>query len=99
MSTGFAQISNVEFYHTGQDGFKDNTDPRFSIAFVDVISSEESLRYSYVKTSSFYCGFNTAIGVFAVNDLEIDSNIVYHTVGAGEFSFYPIRKPLNLYLM
>ncbi|KAH9519161.1 Fibrocystin-L, partial [Bulinus truncatus] len=80
---GFAQISNVEFFHSGQEGFKDSYDPRFSIAFVDIFNSVESERYSYVKKSSFYCGFNTAVGVFSVNNLEINENIVHHTVGAG----------------
>ncbi|KAH9512878.1 Fibrocystin-L [Bulinus truncatus] len=80
---GFAQISNVEFFHSGQEGFKDSYDPRFSVAFVDVFNSVESERYSYVKKSSFYCGFNTAVGVFSVNNLEINENIVHHTVGAG----------------
>ncbi|KAF5901267.1 fibrocystin-L isoform X1, partial [Clarias magur] len=31
---GKAQIRNVEFYHTGQEGWPDNTDPRYSVAFL-----------------------------------------------------------------
>ncbi|KAK0070514.1 fibrocystin-L [Biomphalaria pfeifferi] len=81
--SGFAQISNVAFYHTGQEGFMENYDPRFSIAYVDVISAPGTARYSYVKKSSFYCGFSTAIGAFGVNGLEIDNNVVYQTVHAG----------------
>lgn len=88
--TGFAQISNVEFFHTGQEGFNANYDARFSITYSDVTSTPGKTRYSYVKKSSFYSGFNTAIGVFAVDGLEVDSNIVHHTVGAGESIFKKI---------
>ncbi|XP_012942613.1 fibrocystin-L [Aplysia californica] len=81
--SGFAQISNVEFYHTGQEGFSQNYDPRFSLTYMDVTSTEGEIRYSYVKKSTFHSGFNTAIGAFAVDGLEIDDNVVYHTVGQG----------------
>ncbi|CAL1525941.1 unnamed protein product, partial [Lymnaea stagnalis] len=81
--SGFAQISNVEFYHTGQEGFNENFDPRFSLAYIDVISTPGKIRYSYVKKSTFYSGFSTAIGAFAIDDLEIDDNIIHNTVNSG----------------
>lgn len=80
---GFAQISNVEFYHTGQEGFSENYDARFSLTYSDVTSTAGRVRYSYVRKNTFHSGFNTAVGVFGVDDLEIDDNVVYHTVGAG----------------
>ena len=75
----------------------DNTDPRFSLAFLGVTSDKDEIRYSYVKKSTFHSGFNTAIGVFAVDGLEVDENVVYHTVGAGRilpfFATYNYKKP------
>ena len=73
----------MEFYHTGQEGYQDNFDARFSLTFMGVNSNSDQVRYSYVKKSTFHSGFNTAIGVFAVDGLEVDENIIYHTVGAG----------------
>ncbi|CAL1525942.1 unnamed protein product [Lymnaea stagnalis] len=81
--SGFAQISNVEFYHTGQEGHSESYDPRFSLSYIDVISTPGKVRYSYVKKSTFYSGFSTAIGAFSIDGLEIDGNIIHQTVGAG----------------
>lgn len=33
---GTAQIRNVEFFHSGQEGWTDKTDPRFSVAFLNL---------------------------------------------------------------
>lgn len=33
---GKAQIRDVEFYHTGQEGWTDYTDPRYSLAFLNL---------------------------------------------------------------
>ena len=74
----------MEFYHTGQEGYIDNFDPRFSLTYMDVTSTQGEIRYSYVRKSTFHSGFNTAIGVFAVDGLEVDDNVIYHTVGAGQ---------------
>ena len=85
MLLGFAQFSNVEFYHCGQEGFTDSFDPRFALSFMGVASDPEEIRYSYVKKSTFHSGFSTAIGVFRVDNMEIKDNIIYHTVGDGEW--------------
>lgn len=42
---GKAQIRDVEFYHTGQEGWTDNTDPRYSVAFLNL---------GVVRTIKFY---------------------------------------------
>lgn len=34
--TGQAHISNVEFYHSGQEGWIDSSDPRYSVAFLNL---------------------------------------------------------------
>lgn len=33
---GYARISNVEFYHSGQEGFRDSTDPRYAVTFLNL---------------------------------------------------------------
>uniref|UniRef100_A0AAQ5X4Y6 Polycystic kidney and hepatic disease 1 (autosomal recessive)-like 1 n=1 Tax=Amphiprion ocellaris TaxID=80972 RepID=A0AAQ5X4Y6_AMPOC len=71
---GKAQIKNVEFYRSGQEGWTDYSDPRYSLAFVN-------LGESYVKGCGFHDGFSPAIGVFGTEGLNIDDNVVYHTVG------------------
>ncbi|XP_071828580.1 fibrocystin-L-like isoform X3 [Apostichopus japonicus] len=79
---GYARISNVQFKHTGQEGWTDFYDPRYSLAFLDAGEvTEESP--SYVRSCSFHNGFNTAIGVFGTHGLEISDNVVHHVVGPG----------------
>ncbi|XP_078542271.1 fibrocystin-L [Lissotriton helveticus] len=78
---GSARISNVEFYHSGQEGYRDDYDPRYSVAFLnlDEINSNES----YVQGCAFHNGFSPAIGVFGTNGLNVDDNIIHFTVGEG----------------
>lgn len=33
---GNAQIRNAEFFHSGQEGWTDSTDPRFSVTFLNL---------------------------------------------------------------
>ncbi|GFN92106.1 fibrocystin-l [Plakobranchus ocellatus] len=80
---GFAQFSNVEFFHTGQEGFTENYDARFSLTFMDTLSNPGQIMYSFVKRCAFHNGYSTAIGAFAIQGLEIDENTVHHTVGPG----------------
>ncbi|XP_040210792.1 fibrocystin-L-like [Rana temporaria] len=78
---GNARIANVEFYHSGQEGYRDPIDPRYSLAFLnlgEVLSNE-----SYVKGCAFHNGFSPAIGVFYTNGLNVDNNVIYFTVGEG----------------
>ncbi|KAG8539217.1 hypothetical protein GDO81_021214, partial [Engystomops pustulosus] len=78
---GNARIENVEFYHSGQEGYRDPTDPRYSLAFLnlgEVLSNE-----SYVKGCAFHNGFSPAIGVFYSNGLDVDDNVIHFTVGEG----------------
>ncbi|MEE6507574.1 hypothetical protein FKM82_026763 [Ascaphus truei] len=78
---GSARIDNVEFYHSGQEGYRDATDPRYSIAFLNL--GEVAENTSYVKGCSFHNGFAPAIGVFGTNGLDIDDNVIHFTVGEG----------------
>ncbi|XP_040210575.1 fibrocystin-L-like [Rana temporaria] len=78
---GNARISNVEFYHSGQEGYRDPTDPRYSLAFLNL--GEVLPNKSYVKGCAFHNGFSPAIGVFYTNGLNIDDNVIHFTVGEG----------------
>ncbi|XP_029369318.1 PKHD1 like 1, tandem duplicate 1 isoform X2 [Echeneis naucrates] len=78
---GKAQIRNVEFFHSGQEGWTDDTDPRYSVAFLNLgqVSGEDS----YIQGCAFHDGFSPAIGVFGTEGLMVDDNVVHHTVGEG----------------
>ena len=79
---GYARISNVEFYHSGQEGWVDSYDPRFSVSFVD--SGTVSAAFpSYVKGCAFHNGFSPAIGLFGANQVLVEDNVIHHTVGPG----------------
>ncbi|XDV34188.1 hypothetical protein PO909_004380 [Leuciscus waleckii] len=77
---GKAQIRNVQFYHTGQEGWNDLSDPRYSLVFYNLggVVGE-----SYIKGCAFHDGFAPAIGVFGTDRLSIDDNVIHHTVGEG----------------
>ncbi|XP_013209363.1 fibrocystin-L [Microtus ochrogaster] len=79
---GNARISNVEFYHSGQEGFRDSTDPRYAVTFLNLGQTEEH-GLSYVRGCAFHHGFSPAIGVFGTDGLDIDDNIIHFTVGEG----------------
>ncbi|XP_072034167.1 fibrocystin-L-like [Amphiura filiformis] len=76
---GKAQLSNVEFYHTGQEGHSDPYDPRYSLAFLDTGADSES----FVKGCSFHHGFSPAIGLFGADEITLEDNVIHHVVGAG----------------
>ncbi|XP_069076730.1 fibrocystin-L-like isoform X2 [Pleurodeles waltl] len=78
---GSARIKNVEFYHSGQEGHRDEYDPRYSLAFLNL--NEVQPNESYVQGCAFHNGFSPAIGVFGTNGLNIDDNIIHFTVGEG----------------
>ncbi|XP_042362122.1 fibrocystin-L-like [Plectropomus leopardus] len=75
---GKAQIRNVEFFQSGQEGWIDSTDPRYSVAFLNL--GEEG-RDTYIQGCAFHNGFSPAIGVFGTEGLNVDDNVVHHTVG------------------
>ncbi|KAM6958720.1 PKHD1 like 1, tandem duplicate 1 [Aplochiton taeniatus] len=78
---GKAQIRNVEFYHTGQEGWTDASDPRYSVAFLNLgkVPKDES----YVQGCAFHSGFSPAIGVFGTEGMNVDDNVIFFTVGEG----------------
>ncbi|KAJ8273405.1 hypothetical protein GJAV_G00101260 [Gymnothorax javanicus] len=78
---GKAQIRNVEFYHSGQEGYRDFFDPRYSVAFLNL--GDISNNDSYIQGCAIHHSFSQAIGVFGTNSLCVDDNIIYFTVGEG----------------
>ncbi|KAM7075199.1 fibrocystin-L isoform 18-T20 [Molossus nigricans] len=79
---GNARISNMEFYHSGQEGFRDSTDPRYAVTFLNLGQIQEH-GSSYIRGCAFHHGFSPAIGVFGTDGLDIDDNIIHLTVGEG----------------
>ncbi|XP_035687262.1 fibrocystin-L-like [Branchiostoma floridae] len=79
--TGYARVENVEFYHTGQEGWTDFYDPRYSLAFLDVGLVEDDHRKSYIRKNTFHSGFSPAIGVFGTQNMDVEDNVIHHTVG------------------
>ncbi|KAL5019598.1 hypothetical protein ScPMuIL_002490 [Solemya velum] len=77
---GYARLSNVEFYHTGQEGWTMDYDPRFSVVFV-YTGDVSPIRPSYITGCTFHNGFSTAIGVFGTHGLVMSHNVIHHTVG------------------
>jgi hypothetical protein len=80
--SGWARISNIEFYQGGQLGYNEAYDPRFALAWVETGDVTEA-RPSYVKNSTFHHCFATAIGVFGAGYIAIENNVVHRPVGAG----------------
>ncbi|CAH1789358.1 unnamed protein product [Owenia fusiformis] len=79
--TGWARISNVEFYRSGQEGYTEDYDPRYSLAFLNTGTNSE-LTPSLIRNNAFHHGFSPAIGVFGANGMPIENNVVHHTVGS-----------------
>ena len=76
-TTGTVQLEGVEFKGCGQIGLSDSFDPRFALAFLNTGRQ----RNAYVRYCSFHDGYNTAIGMFATDNMEITSNVIHGTVG------------------
>ena len=77
--SGYARISNVEFYHMGQEGYIDTYDPRYAVAFMDS-GPVTPLKPSYVKNNAFHHGFSPAIGVYNAQNMPIENNVIHHCV-------------------
>ncbi|XP_076825620.1 fibrocystin-L-like isoform X2 [Clavelina lepadiformis] len=79
---GFARFSNVEFHRTGQEGWTDPWDPRFSLAWVGTGATVPA-RPAFVKNCAFHDGYSTAIGTFGADDVTISGNVVHRTIFDG----------------
>jgi len=88
--TGSARFSNVEFAVAGQEGWMDNFDPRYALAFLDIGLSEDAngapkAKESYVKKCAFNWGYNSAIGVFGADNIPVEDNVIYRFINDGIF--------------
>ena len=86
--TGWARFSNVEFKTGGQDGWYDNFDPRYALAFLDTGDSidandKPNKEQSYVKSCAFNFGYNTAIGIFGSNNIPVEDNVIFRFINNG----------------
>ena len=79
-------MSNVEFIHTGQEGFTESYDARFSVAYI-ATGAVSNVKPSKVSRCAFHKGFNSAVGAFGIGSLHITDNVVHHVVGNGEYTF------------
>ncbi|KAK3107254.1 hypothetical protein FSP39_010348 [Pinctada imbricata] len=78
--TGYARLSNVEFYRGAQNGFNSFYDPRHTLTYLDI--PDTNVKPRYVKKCSFNYNFGTAIGVYGTDNLIVEDNVIYHSVGA-----------------
>lgn len=39
---------------------------------------------TYIQGCAFHDGFSPAIGVFGTEDINVDDNVIHHTVGEGK---------------
>ena len=88
--TGYGRFENIEFVRAGQEGWYDNFDPRYAIAFLNTGDSESAggkagALESYVKKCAFNYGYNSAIGVFGANNIPVEDNVVYRFINNGIF--------------
>ena len=80
---GYARLSNVEFVHTGQEGFTESYDARFSVAYI-ATGTVSDVKPSMVTKCSFHKSFNSAVGAFGIGGLNITDNVLHHIVGNGK---------------
>ncbi|XP_033759106.1 fibrocystin-L-like [Pecten maximus] len=80
--TGYGRFSNVQFCYMGQDGFNEEYDPRWSLAFLD-LGEVNDLRPSSVTKCSFVNSYSPAIGVSGTNSLLLKDNVIYRILYAG----------------
>ncbi|XP_060084827.1 fibrocystin-L-like, partial [Ylistrum balloti] len=79
---GYARLSNVEFFHTGQESYTEFYDARFSLTFLDG-GTVSNIKPSYINKCAFHNGFSPAIGVFGTHGLPIEDNVVHHAIWWG----------------
>ena len=88
--TGSARFSNVEFAVAGQEGWFDNYDPRYALAYLDTGDSVDSdgapnMKENYVKKCTFNYLYNSAIGIFGSNNVPVEDNVIYRFINNGIF--------------
>ena len=66
----------------GQDGFREEYDPRHAVSFVNTIYNVTT-KPSEVYNCAFEDIFNAAVGVFGTNDISVTGNVILKSLGSG----------------
>jgi len=85
---GYGRFSNVEFVRGGQEGWSDNYDPRYTLAFMNSGDHEDAAgapaaKESYVKNCGLNYNYNSAIGIFGSNNVGIENNVIFRHISSG----------------
>lgn len=76
--TGHLLMNSVEVRHCGQGGYHSPRDPRYSIAFKNLLSFSDSS----ITQCTIHHGYNTAIGIHLSNSIRIEGNVIHRTIGS-----------------
>lgn len=87
---GSANLGNVEFYHSGQEGYTAKYDPRYSLAYLN-LENPDSDKPNKVIGCSFHDGFAPAIGLLNTHSATLEDNIIHHTVGQGKENSFSLH--------
>ncbi|XP_053409194.1 fibrocystin-L-like isoform X2 [Mercenaria mercenaria] len=82
LRTGYARLHDVSLKHMGQDGFTEQSDPRFAIAYTDT-GSVSAIKPSEVYRCAFADLYNSAFGAFGMDDIVFEDNVVLNALGNG----------------
>ena len=74
---GSIQMEGVELRGCGQRGYTEIYDPRYALAVLNANG-----RGSYIRSCSIHDGYNTGIGIFGTNAVELTDNVIHNTVGS-----------------
>lgn len=85
-------MSNVEFYHMGQEGYTEWYDPRYALAFVDAPVGMS--RPSYIESCAFHHSFSPSIGIYNSHNVPVINNVIHYSVGWGNVSYLDTYLPI-----
>ncbi|XP_060584412.1 fibrocystin-L-like isoform X2 [Ruditapes philippinarum] len=79
--SGYARLHNVLFRNMGQDGFREDYDPRHAVSYVNTMFNASN-KPSEVYNCAFEDIYNAAIGVIGTKDLTVKGNVVLKALGS-----------------
>ena len=85
---GWARVSYTQFVNMGQLGYSQSFDARFAITY-DQTGPTSSVKPSYLKGNAFSMGFSPQIGFFGAEEVTVQDNCMYRTVGGGQYYYSP----------
>ena len=81
---GYARLSNVEFYHSGQYNRDVEVDTPFGV-MISNLGAYNSQRPTYLRSCAFHHGYYAAIGILGSSSIPIENNVIYRTL---DYSIY-----------